>query len=230
VVLLLALGVRQQYALTGFGLSALVAAGILLEWWRGTRSRHRSGESYLMAFLNLICANRPRYGGYVVHLAVVVLALGILGASFYSTQRDVVLSLGESVAIEGYQLRYIDTRADPKADRTEFVSTVEVYREGKLISILRPERAFYPSFNMASTRAAIRSTPVEDLYIVPSENLPDGSVGFRILVNPLMLWMWVAGPVLVLGTLIALWPQRSRVTARVTMPARVSVGSRPTTA
>jgi cytochrome c-type biogenesis protein CcmF len=230
VVLLLALGVHQQYALAGFGVSALVASGILLEWLRGTLSRHRSGENYLKAFLSLVWANRPRYGGYVVHLAVVVLALGILGASFYNTQRDVVLSPGESVIVGDYQLRYIGTDAEPKADRTEFVSTVEVYREGQLISVLRPERALYPSFNMASTRAAIRSTPVEDLYVVPSENLPDGSVGFRILVNPLMLWMWVAGPVLVLGTLIALWPQPSRATSRVTVPARVPAEPRPTTA
>jgi Cytochrome c-type biogenesis protein CcmF C-terminal len=81
---------------------------------------------------------------------------------------------------------------------------------------MTPQRTFYPSFNMASTRAAIRSTPVEDFYVVPSENLPDGSVGFRILVNPLVWWMWVAGPVLVLGTVFALWPQASRETARAT--------------
>ena len=70
-------------------------------------------------------------------------------------------------------------------------------------------RAFYPSFDMASTRAAIRSTPVEDFYVVPSENLSNGAVGFRILVNPMTWWMWAAGPVLVLGTVIALWPQTS---------------------
>ena len=63
---------------------------------------------------------------------------------------------------------------------------------------------------MASTLAAIHSTPVEDFYVVPSENLADGAVGFRILVNPLVWWMWVAGPVLVLGTVVSLWPERSR--------------------
>ena len=99
----------------------------------------------------------------------------------------------------------------PKANRIEFTSTVQVFRDGDQLETIRTERAFYPSFNMASTRAAIRSTPVEDLYIVPSENLPDGSVGFRILVNPLMWWMWVAGPVMLIGTVIALWPQNIRV-------------------
>ena len=88
---------------------------------------------------------------------------------------------------------------------------------------MHPRRSFYPSFNMASTRAAIRSTPVEDLYVVPSENLPDGSVGFRILVNPLMWWMWVAGPVMVLGTVVALWPQPSP--SRVMVPSRMSMAT-----
>jgi cytochrome c-type biogenesis protein CcmF len=219
LALLLVLGIRQPYALLGFGLCALVAAGIFLEWWRGTRARCRSsGENYLTAFLHLITANRPRYGGYIVHLAVVMVALGVLGASFFNTQRDVILAPGESVSVENYQLRYIGTTTESKADRNEFLSTVEVYQDGQFVATMTPKRTFYPSFNMASTRAAIRSTPVEDFYVVPSENLPGGSVGFRILVNPLIWWMWVAGPVLVLGTVIALWPQRSRETARALTP------------
>ena len=231
VVLLLALGVGQQYPLIGFGLGALVAAGIFLEWTRGTRARHRSsGESYPVAFFHLIAANRPRYGGYIVHLSVVMVALGIAGTTFFNTQRDAVLAPGESLTIAGYELRYLGTVEEQKGNRTEFVSDVEVYRDGKLLTVMQPTRAFYPSFSMASTRAAIRSTPVEDLYVVLSENLPNGSVGFRVLVNPLIWWMWVAGPVLVVGTVVALWPQRRRATARVTEPGRVPAGSRPTAA
>jgi cytochrome c-type biogenesis protein CcmF len=229
--LLLALGVRQQYPLMGFGLGALVAAGILLEWTRGTRARHRSsGESYPVAFSRLIAANRPRYGGYIVHLAVVMVALGIVGTTFFNTQRDAVLAPGESLTIAGYELRYLGTVEEPKGNRTEFVSDVEVHRDGKLLTVMRPTRAFYPSFSMASTRAAIRSTPVEDLYVVLSENLPNGSVGFRVLVNPLIWWMWVAGPVLVLGAVVALWPQRRRAPARVMEPGRAPAGPRPTVA
>ncbi len=122
------------------------------------------------------------------------------------------------MTIEGYDLLYIGTQVNPKGNRTEFVSTVEVYKDGKLLDVMEPQRTFYPSFNMASTRAAIRSTPVEDLFVVPSESLPDGRAGFRILVNPLIWWMWVAGPVLVLGTLVSLWPQRA--------PKRSAVSSR----
>ncbi|MCH7605762.1 MAG: heme lyase CcmF/NrfE family subunit [Chloroflexi bacterium] len=219
VLLLLAFGIRQPYGLLGFGLGALVATGIFMEWGRGTRSRHRSsGENYLVSFCHLIAANRPRYGGYIAHLAVVMVALGVVGTSFFNTQHDVVLAPGESTVVREYELRYLGTTEEFKGNRTEFRSTVEVYRDGKLRYTLTPVRAFYPSFNMAATRAAIRSTPIEDLYVVSSENLPDGRVGFRILVNPLIWWMWVAGPVVVLGTVVALWPQRSRAPVRI--PAR----------
>ena len=232
VVALLLLGMRQPFALTGFGLCALVTTGIVMEWTRGTRSRHRSsGENYPLAFGRLLMANRPRYGGYVVHLAVVMVVLGVLGNTFFSVQKDVVLAPGERVEIADYQIEYIGTAATPKSDRTEFVSTLEVYRDGRHLTTLEATRSFYPSFNMAATRAAIRSTPVEDLYVVPSENLANGSVGFRILVNPLMWWMWVAGPVMILGTVIALWPQpvrqRAGAASRVPPPARQRPAAAP---
>ena len=226
LVVLLAVGLRKEYALAGFVLASFVAAGILMEWYRGARARHRnSQENYAVAFLHLIWANRPRYGGYIVHLAVLMVTLGIVGTSFFNTQKDVVLSPGESVAVDNYEIRYLGTTLIPFDNRTEFISSVEVYRDGKLVDTISPNRAFYPDFNMASTRAAIRSTPIEDFYVVPSENLPDGDAGFRILINPLIWWMWVAGPVMVLGTVIALWPEPSRVPARV--PSRAPAAARP---
>ena len=215
VAVLAALGIHKVYALIGFGLSALVTTGILVEWWRGARARRSSqGEIYPVAFLHLIWSNRPRYGGYIVHLAVVMVALGVVGASFFNTQKDLILAPGDTAAIEDYEIRYLGTEEVFKGNRTEFTSTVELYRDGELLDVLHPQRAFYPSFNMASTRAAIRSTPVDDFYLVPSENLANGSVGFRILVNPLMWWMWIAGPVLLVGTLVSLWPSPVQAPAR----------------
>jgi cytochrome c-type biogenesis protein CcmF len=231
VAALALLGIRQPYALLGFGLCSLVTTGILLEWWRGAASRHRTtGENHLTAFLRLIAANRPRYGGYIVHLAVVMVALGVLGGTFFETQRDVVLAPGETYDIENYRIRYLGTTEEMKSDRTDFTATVELYRDGSYLDTLEARRSFYPDFNMASTLAAIRSTPVEDFYVVPSENLADDRMGFRILVNPLVWWMWVAGPVLILGTVVALWPQRGPVTARAPQPQRIPAGSRPSAA
>ena len=240
LAVLLAVGLRKEYALAGFGLAAFVATGILMEWFRGARARVRaltSGDrrrerrtgmiasvpDYASAFVHLIWANRPRYGGYIVHLSVLMVLLGIVGTSFFNSQKDVVLSPGETAAIENYEIRYIGTTTVPLGNRTEFISSVEVYRDGELLDTISPNRAFYPDFNMASTRAAIRSSPVEDFYVVPSENLPGGDVGFRLLVNPLIWWMWVAGPVMILGTLIALWPEPSRVAVPLRARTQVAV-------
>ena len=231
VVVLAVLVTRQPFALIGFGLCALVTTGIALEWWRGMRARHRnSGENHAVALLRLIGANRPRYGGYIVHLSVVMVALGVLGGSLFEIQRDVVLAPGETYQVSDYELRYLETVQALKSDRTEYFSTLELYRNGEFLGELEARRSFYPSFNMASTLAAIRSTPVEDFYVVPSENLPDGSVGFRILVNPLVWWMWVAGPVLIIGTVVSLWPEGSRQRVRVARPEAVAInpgGTRP---
>ena len=218
--ILLAVGIRQPYAVVGFGLCALVTTSILAEWTRGTIARRRSvGDNPVVGFARLVMANRPRYGGYVVHLAVVMVALGVVGQSFYGVQRDVVLFPGDEAVVGDYRMVYVDTTTLAFADRTEFRTTVEVYHKGEFLDVVQPRRTFHPDHNMASTRAAIRSTPVEDFYVVPSENREDGAVGFRILVNPLVWWMWVAGPVMILGTVIALWPARAPARRPVVAPA-----------
>ena len=215
VALLLALGVTKPFALIAFGLCAFVVAGITREWAHGTLVRHRRGENYLAAFGGLISANRPRYGGYVAHLAIIVLALGVTGSSFYGTQLDVNMAPGDEVEVGSYVVRFDGTRTEIKADRIEFFNELTVSKDGGEAMGMTAWRAFYPDLRMASTRAAIRSTPIEDLYIVSSESLDDGSVVFRILVNPLVWWMWLAGPLLLLGTLVALWPQRKLAGASV---------------
>ena len=223
VALLLAFRVTHPFALMSYALCAFVAAGILREWAKGTVSRRRNGLSYPMAFLGLIASNRPRYGGYIVHLAVVALALGVAGSSLYDVQRDVILAPGESVDVEGYRIEYTGTRTQVRSDRTEFLNDLQVSRGNGEPRPMMAWRAFYPAQNIAATRAAIRSTPIEDLYIVSSESLDDGRVAFRILVNPLVWWMWLAGPILVLGTIVALWPQQISTTARTQRPVESSV-------
>ena len=201
-------GVNKPFAVGSFALCAFVASGILREWVRGAHSRHKRGENYPLAFGRLIASNRPRYGGYLVHLSVVLLALGVAGSSFYGIQRDVSLAPGESADVGEYTIRYITSSAVEKIDRTESKAEVQVFRGDSYFGTYYPRRDFYPSFSMASTQAAIRSTPIEDLYIIPGEFLEDGRAVFRVLVNPLVMWMWVAGPLLLFGVIIAIWPQR----------------------
>ena len=219
-LLLVIVGVSKPFAVISFALCAFVVAGVIQEWTRGALSRHSHGEGYPLAFARLIAGNRPRYGGYIVHLSVVVLALGITGSTFYDVQKDVPLSPGESTDVGEYTIRYITSSSEEKADRMETRNTVQVFRGDNFLGTYYPRRDFYPNFNMASTRAAIRSTPVEDLYIIPGELLEDGRALFRIRINPLVMWMWVAGPLLMLGVTIALWPRRDVAPAYVRRPER----------
>jgi len=120
----------------------------------------------------------------------------------------VVLAPGDKVAVGDYSIEYMGARSLTKADRTEFFNDLLVSRPNGDTLAMTAWRAFYPDQRMTSTRAAIHSTPVEDLYIVSSESTDNGNAVFRIMVNPMVWWMWLAGPLLILGTAIALWPKR----------------------
>ena len=102
LVVLLIVGVRQPVALVAFASVGLAVGGILSEWLRGTRSRHRRGEAYPAAFLNLLAGNRPRYGGYIVHLGIAMLAVGAIASSFFSVQRDIAMQPGDVAAFGDY--------------------------------------------------------------------------------------------------------------------------------
>ena len=221
VVILSVAAVRNPVALVAFSACALAATGIVHEWIRGTRSRHRKGESYPVAFARLLAGNRPRYGGYVVHLGIIMLAVGAIGSSFYSVQRDFAMRPGDSASLGDYSFRYIGINHATYPDRDEDVAEFEVYAGDSYVGIMRPFRVSYRDFRISAARGAIHSTPVEDFYIVPSELSQEGQAVFRVLVNPLVWWMWVSGPVILLGVLLALSPRRQPSRAVLKLPARV---------
>ncbi|PZC48247.1 MAG: cytochrome c-type biogenesis protein CcmF [Chloroflexi bacterium] len=210
ILLALALQIFNPLVLLSVGLLGLVSGGIAHEWVRGTMSRHKRGENYPLAFVRLIAANRPRYGGYIVHLAVVALALGIVGSSFYDKQRDVILAPGEVASIGEYQVEYITTDVIDEPEFVKFNTHFELFQNGESLGTMVSSRDFYPTFRMASTRPAILSGLIEDVYVSSTELLEDGSASFRLFVNPLVWWVWAAGPIMILGTLVSLWPERRK--------------------
>ena len=211
----LVLGVRSLFPLMGLFGCTVAGAAILREWARGTRVRRRRGESYPLAFGRLIAANRPRYGGYIVHLGIVLLGFSVIGSAFYSVQEDVSLAPGQEATVGGFTVQYVSNSTEVFPDRVEQRAVVRALRGDDLLRTMSPGYVFYPDFSLAATRAAIRTTPREDLYIIASEFSEGGQALFRIYVNPLVLWMWIAGPLFVLGTLVALWPERGRTVASV---------------
>ena len=204
--------ITKPIVIIGIAVSTLAAISVFQEWIRGTKARQSStGRNYLLAFCDLILANRPRYGGYIVHIAIIMLAFGILGSSFYNSEKDVFLAIGESTEIEDYSIEFTGIRTEIFPDRTERIADLKITKGDNELGSIGAWQGIYPSFSMLSTRAAIRSTPIEDLYVIFSETQPDGkTAAFRILVNPLVWWMWLSGPFVILGTIVALWPARKR--------------------
>ncbi|MFB0559050.1 MAG: heme lyase CcmF/NrfE family subunit [Dehalococcoidales bacterium] len=202
-------GIREWYALVAFFLCGFVLFAIAYKWLRETRTRHRiKAENYLKAFWGLIGTNRPRYGGYIVHMAIILIAIGVIGSSFYDVETETILKPGESVTIKDYTLTYEDMNRYQTRSKLVVTANLSVYNEGKLIGELIPEKYFHRSYMQPVTEVAIRTTLLEDLYVILVGWDNDGTTAFKVLVNPLVNWIWIGGGVLVLGGLLAFWPGR----------------------
>ncbi|MDY6835667.1 MAG: cytochrome c-type biogenesis CcmF C-terminal domain-containing protein [Chloroflexota bacterium] len=209
-ILLAIVGVHEWYALVFFPLLALVAMTILMEWGRGIRARCRTkGENPFEAFFGLIQANRSRYGGMIVHLGIVLLTMGIIGSSFYDIEEEAMLHINESMEVGDYTLVFEDFSSEDTPSRTIVTARVAVYRDTAQprIAELTPEKYFHKSFSQPITEVAIRTTPAEDLYVI-LEGWDDSGADafFRVKVNPMVMWMWIGGFVLLIGGVVSLWP------------------------
>jgi cytochrome c-type biogenesis protein CcmF len=209
-VILLALGAGSSIpGLIAYTFSAFVLGTIVLEFVRGTRARQAlSGERWPRALSALIGRNRRRYGGYIVHAAIVLLAIGIAGSSAYDTVREARLAPGQTLAIERYTLAYrgLDERQGPNA--TEVRARFDVVRGGRRLGTVEAGKNAYTAERQVSNEVGIRSDPLtgEDLFVIAEQIDPDGSVYVRVFVKPLVNLIWLAGLVFLLGSLVALWP------------------------
>jgi len=220
LVFVYAVGYRHIWAMLAFTACAIATGGILQEWVRGTISRRTKGELWLFPFIRLITSNRPRYGGYVVHISIIMLAIGITASSFYDVQKDVVMRPGEIETLGKYTFKYVDVTNKQYDDRLEETAEFEIWVNGKPLGFLYPYRAVYPEFRISATRGAIHSTVMEDFYIVPSSFEKDGQAVFRVLINPMVWWMWASGPVLIVGTLFSLSYGRKSRKIKITLPVK----------
>ena len=221
-IILFFLGITNPLALVAFSICSISATGIFYEWIKGTRVRHRHGENWLLAFLRLLLGNRPRYGGYIIHLGIVMLAIGVVGSSFYDFQKDFVMSPGDSSEVGDYSFKYLDVETKQFSDREEQIARFEVSKNSESIGIMSPFRSFYPEKRISATRGAIHSTLLEDFYIVASEISENKQGVFRIYINPLVWWMWLAGPIIFLGAIFAISPSRISLGKRVKENSLVS--------
>src|SRR3990172_4420495 len=232
LALILVAGIRQPAALLGFWLSAFVAAVTLCEFWRGALARHRkSDESLPLALWRLAGRNRRRYGGYVIHLGVVLMAIGVIGIEIFQSETQATIGQGEQISLGNYTLRY-DSLAtfDTPDGRNVARAVVSVYKGGSYIGELYPRRDYYYESQQPMTIPGVRSTWEDDFYVLLVDWQPVSTVGatFRVYHNPLVNWMWTGGIIFILGTLVAAWPDRDPEPAavRIRRPRLASLEAR----
>lgn len=212
-----------------FTAGIFVTACVVGEFVRGTRTRHRlGGVSWPGALVQLVARNRRRYGGYLVHLGVVLIFVALAGSKSFADEADLRLSPGESVSAIGYTFRNECPTAGQLAagapdlcprrkndNEASVVLRLGVFEDGRRVATLTPGRRVYFASLEQTTEVAIDSSPSRDLYAVLTEMKVGDPAKVSIFVNPLVMWLWISGVVIGIGTLVAAWPARRAVAPAV---------------
>jgi cytochrome c-type biogenesis protein CcmF len=209
VVVLFIAGMRNSGALFGFWTVTFVGTTTLWEYTRGVIARRRAQkEQWPVAFWHLTGRNRRRYGGYMIHLGVVCMALGILGSSLFQQETQSTLAQGESMELGGFEITYNGLGNRRGADDLAIVEAdLTLSRDGKALRTLIPRREIYQNSGQTMTIPATRSTVTEDFYVILAGWDNAGQLAtFKTYLNPLINWLWFGGLVFVIGTLVAVWP------------------------
>jgi cytochrome c-type biogenesis protein CcmF len=205
-IAILASGAGNWYAVAAV-VCGLPLFTVCLEWYRGTRGRHAiRRENHIRAFFSFINSNRARYGGFLVHIGVILIALGIIASSFYEMEKTVTLDIGDTVGIGDYQLTYSERLLKQDNVKVSAVASMSVSRNGRLKGVMNPSYDYWFLHEAHFAEVAVRTTPAEDLFVslVWTDYDPADKVAtFRVLVNPLIVWMWVGGGFFLLGGAIA---------------------------
>jgi cytochrome c-type biogenesis protein CcmF len=206
---------RSMFPALGLGICAFAAATIVQEYVRGTLARRSTtGENAFVAMGNLWRRNGRRYGGYLVHMAIVFIGVAVVGNEFYQQTTNVTLTPGEIVTLGRYDLQYAGLESTRASNRVEIGARLMVYEHDsqRLLGTIFPMRNIYDKTpDMPTSEVGLRMTPIEDVYAVLNGWEEGGATAtFTLYINPLTMWMWIGGLVLVLGTVIAIWPHPKR--------------------
>jgi cytochrome c-type biogenesis protein CcmF len=211
VAALMAAGVRHPYALVSFGLCLFVIWTIAAEFYKGARAiGARTGRNLLFSVVELTHRNTRRYGGYIVHMGVVLMFLGFTGAAF-NKQATMEVNVGGAFTLDHYVLRVASLREGDTDNYAWDRAVVEVSRNGSPLSRLEPERRFYKASRQAVSEVAIRHRLDEDLYLNFAGFTEDGSKAvIQAYVFPLVSWIWIGFLILIMGTLVCLVPSKTK--------------------
>ncbi len=206
-------GIREWSSVVSFAVSGFVITATVYQWLKELLARRRAAADNPQSrtSLGFMWLNKNRYGAYLVHISIVLIAIGVIGSSVYSVEKEAVLSQGESISLNQYTVTYDKLNLAGSETRMIITADMSVYEGNKLIAKLTPEKYIDANFEQPVTEVAIRSTPAEDIYIALDNWDSTRKASFRVLVNPLVMWIWIGGGVFFIGGLICFWPQRARL-------------------
>jgi cytochrome c-type biogenesis protein CcmF len=216
IVALALLQVRSAGAMFGLGLTVFVAAATLSEFARGAEA-HRGARPFglLKGLITVVAGNRRRYGGYIVHLGVVLICLGISGMAFRQTWSG-VMAPGDSFSLGAYEVRYESARSYNTDEKQVKMAVMSLRRDGKKIGELTPQRNLHFAQNQPQSEIGLRTTLSEDLYLVLTQMDSANRATVRAWLNPLVAWIWIGGAFMALGMLVILSgkPPKQRALSR----------------
>jgi cytochrome c-type biogenesis protein CcmF len=224
---LAAIGLHRWASLTCFALCAFVTATIVQEFWRGGNVRRKNtGTDLLTAVIGLVARNKRRYGGYIVHVGIVLMFLGFAGGD-YKRDEQVLLKPGEQATVGDFTVRHEGIKATDDGQKQMVTAYLTVFQNGKEIDKMYPAKWFFHKHEQEpTTEVAIRRSMAGDLYLVlPAYDLATQAASLQIVVNPLVNWIWLGFGVIALGTGIALLPERTFSFALSKLPAQAATTS-----
>ncbi len=233
MALLFATGANKIVPLLGFGLCAYTLAQTVMEYVRGVNARVKTqGESVPTALVRLATKNQRRYGGYLIHIGIILIAIGAIGKGFYGfdTITTPAIKLNESFTVGSYTFTYRGIRPVPcEFDDCQTIQGMLLMQSastGQVVGAAFPHRDFYPVQQHTATIPDISGTFNEEVYVLLSGWENNGATAsFQVYINPLINWIWVGGIVVILGFFLAYWKMPEGDTAPVRAPARRAAGA-----
>lgn len=205
-------GMRPALAVLSLAVTVFVAATIVLDVYRATRARRRMGQSVLPALGTLFVRHNRRYGGFLVHFGVLVVAVGVTGSNAWSVHTETTLKRGESMELAGYHVRFDGLEGQEESNHFKVVGTFTVSNgRAGATTVMQPAKKFYPQQQAPIAAVDYHMGLREDFYLVLGDFARDGSQAtIKVQVNRLVTWIWIGGLVFALGTLLAILPERRR--------------------
>jgi cytochrome c-type biogenesis protein CcmF len=207
-VALIVMGIRDPYAITSFSLCTFVITTTIMEFFWGTRARRKAtGETAGRALMSLVDRNKRRYGGFIVHIGVMLIIIGITGSSAFRQETTAVIARGESFSLGRYTMHFEDMLSEDTPNHEFFGARLAIFDAGEPAGYLVPGQNFYKAGQDPSTEVDILHTLREDLYLILIGFDPQlGRATLKAYLNPLINWIWIGGGVLIFGSWFAMLP------------------------